>query len=56
MEHEFAIRCVGAAKKTLGGRIIALSVSGPSPRFDDEHTAAYASMLSEAVGELAKYL
>lgn len=46
MEHEFGIKCVGVPVFRRNGTLLgAMSISGPSPRFDDQVIEAYASKL-----------
>ncbi|MEI6875716.1 MAG: IclR family transcriptional regulator C-terminal domain-containing protein, partial [Spirochaetota bacterium] len=53
MEHEFGIRCVAVAIRTIRGAVVAsVSVSGPSPRFSD----ATIVERGEALREMAKGL
>ncbi|MCM8900193.1 IclR family transcriptional regulator [Caldicoprobacter algeriensis] len=46
MEHEYGIKCVGIAIKGLNGLpICAVSISGPSLRFNEDKIREYASIL-----------
>ena len=48
MEHEFGIKCVGVPVLNPAGEVMgALSTTGPSLRFDDEHMEQFAAMLKE---------
>jgi DNA-binding IclR family transcriptional regulator len=46
MEHEYGIKCVGIAIQNIRKEVVcAVSISGPSLRFDDQKITQYAEML-----------
>ena len=46
MEHEYGIKCVGVPLKNGNGQVIgAISLSGPSLRFNDEQIMEYVNLL-----------
>ena len=50
MEHEFGIRCVAVPVFGSDGRVkAAVSVSGPSPRFDPETILRHAALIAETL-------
>lgn len=53
MEHEYGIRCVAVPVFNRDGRVFAaVSVSGPSPRFDNATIARDAAIIREALQPL----
>ncbi len=55
MEHEFGIRCVAVPVFGLNGNVIgAVSVSGPSPRFDPPAIIRNASVITEKLRPLQR--
>lgn len=57
MEHEFGIRCVAMPIFNRGGQLeAAISVSGPSLRFDDKKITQIAKILSKYVGKIENRL
>ena len=53
MEHEFGIRCVAVPVFATGGQVLAaVSVSGPSPRFDPETIIRHACLITEVLQPL----
>ncbi len=57
MEHEFGIRCVAVPLFGTGGRVrAAVSVSGPSPRFDPETVIRHAALIKRILGPVQHQL
>ncbi len=57
MEHEFGIRCVAVPVFGRDGRIkAAVSVSGPSPRFDPETVIRHAALITEILSPIQNQL
>ncbi len=57
MEHEFGIRCVGVPVFNRNGALIgAVSVSGPSPRLEQDKVEAYAGLLKECAQNISQRL
>jgi len=55
MEHEFGVRCVALPVFGAGGSVIgAVSVSGPSPRFDQETILRDAQLISSILQPLQR--
>lgn len=55
MEHEFGIRCVAVPVFGLSGNVLgAVSVSGPSPRFDPPTIVRTASIITEKLKSLQR--
>ena len=55
MEHEFGIRCVAVPVFGLSGNVLgAVSVSGPSPRFDPPSIVRTASIITEKLKSLQR--
>jgi len=55
MEHEEGIRCVGAPIRNHRGEVFAaISVSGPSQRFDPPRIEAMSKLVIEAAGEVSR--
>ncbi|MBR5382674.1 MAG: IclR family transcriptional regulator [Clostridia bacterium] len=55
MEHEFGIRCVAVPVFGLSGKILgAVSVSGPSPRFDPPTIVRTAAIITEKLKTLQR--
>jgi len=55
MEHEEGIRCVGAPIRNHRGEVFAaISVSGPSQRFDPRRIEVMAKLVIEAAEEISK--
>ena len=53
MEHEFGIRCVAVPFFSAQGHVMgAVSVSGPSPRFDPASVTRFAGILTEQLRDL----
>lgn len=53
MEHQFGIKCVAIPVRSHQGEVIAgLSVSGPSPRFDDTRIVGLAGKLAHLVASV----
>jgi len=53
MEHEFGVRCVAVPFFASNGRVMgAVSVSGPSPRFDPETVVRDAELIAGLLGPL----
>ena len=53
MEHEFGIRCVAVPFFSMDGSVLgAVSVSGPSPRFDPQTVVRCASLITEQLRDL----
>ena len=56
MEHEYGITCVGVAILGAHGMpVAAISISGPSPRFDDSHIQVYAVRLKSVADKLGHF-
>ena len=56
MEHEYGITCVGVAILGAHGEpAAAISISGPSPRFDDSHIQVYAVRLKSVADKLGHF-
>jgi DNA-binding IclR family transcriptional regulator len=48
MEHEYGIKCVGVPLRNSDGQLVgAISLSGPSLRFNDEQIKKYAALLTD---------
>jgi len=57
MEHEFGVRCVAVPLFGANGTVMgAVSVSGPSPRFDPETIIQDANIIRDAIQPLQKIL
>lgn len=57
MEHEFGVRCVAVPLFGANGAVMgAVSVSGPSPRFDPETIIQDANLIKEVIQPLQKCL
>ncbi len=57
MEHEFGVRCVAVPLFGVNGGVMgAVSVSGPSPRFDPETIIQDASLIQEMIRPLQRCL
>lgn len=57
MEHEYGIKCVGIAIRNIRNEAVcALSISGPSLRFDDEKIIEYSIILKDLQAKLKKEL
>lgn len=57
MEHEYGIKCVGIAIKSLDGMPKgAVSISGPSLRFNDSTIKEYALLLTELKDKVESFL
>lgn len=57
MEHEYGIKCVGIALKGVSGQLVcAVSISGPSLRFNYSDIEEYASLLKELKSKVSKLL
>lgn len=57
MEHEVGIRCIGVPVYRRDGSLLgAVSISGPSPRINDEITEVYADKLKACSAEISKWL
>ena len=57
MEHEFGIRCVAVPVFGSSGQVMAaVSVSGPSPRFDPETVIRHARLIAEILQPLQHQL
>lgn len=57
MEHEFGVRCVAVPIFGAGGEIkAAISVSGPSPRFDRTTILKHAELISRTIQPLQRCL
>lgn len=53
MEHEFGVRCVAVPVFGANGQVMAaVSVSGPSPRFDHNTVVRHAAMIAEVLQPL----
>lgn len=57
MEHEFGVRCVAVPVFGANGQVTAaVSVSGPSPRFDHNALVSHAALISSTLQPLQKCL
>lgn len=57
MEHEFGIRCIGVPVFRRDGSLFgAMSVSGPSPRINDNVIEEYSHRLKKCSSEISRWL
>lgn len=57
MEHEFGVRCVAAPVFGANGQVMAaVSVSGPSPRFDHNTVVKHAELITRTLQPLQRCL
>jgi DNA-binding IclR family transcriptional regulator len=57
MEHEYGVKCVAVPVYNCTDQIVAaISVSGPSPRFDEDRIVKLAALLAEHTAAVKNYL
>lgn len=57
MEHEYGIKCVGIALNSISGQqIAAVSISGPSLRFNNAEIEEYARILKDLKSKVSKLI